>query len=103
MNRNLFKYSLRFVAVLMTAAMFVSCEKDEFTEADALELELQKLRAQDAIDVAKADAARKHELNLLDYQKQVDQLACHGCCRSCVLHSCSGRRLKCRFRHRRTH
>lgn len=75
MNRNLFKYSLRFMAVLMTAVMFVSCEKDTFTEANALDLELRKLRVQDSIASIKESNARKHEVALVQYQRQIDSLA----------------------------
>ncbi|WP_338793374.1 hypothetical protein [Bernardetia sp. MNP-M8] len=43
MNKNLFIYSFKYLAVLLALVTFSSCERDEFTEADAYALEQQRL------------------------------------------------------------
>jgi len=75
MSKNVFVYSFRFMAVLMAAVMFASCEKDTFTEANALNLELRKLRLQDSIATAKTKLDQKNAIQLLQYQRQIDSLA----------------------------
>lgn len=42
MNKNLFIYSFKYLAVLLALVTFSSCERDEFTEEQALELERQR-------------------------------------------------------------
>jgi hypothetical protein len=59
----------------MAAVMFASCEKDTFTEANALNLELRKLRLQDSIATAKTKLDQKNAIQLLQYQRQIDSLA----------------------------
>jgi hypothetical protein len=74
MNKTLFKHTTRFVAVAAAAAMFTSCAKDEFTEAQALELELKKLRTEDSIKVAREKQQRLEQVNLLRYKRSLDSL-----------------------------
>ena len=55
MNKNLFIYSFKYLAVLLALVTFSSCERDEFTEADAFALQQQQLqdqfdKEQDALD-----------------------------------------------------
>ncbi|WP_338760385.1 hypothetical protein WAF17_13500 [Bernardetia sp. ABR2-2B] len=46
MNKNLFIYSFKYLAVLLALVTFSSCERDEFTEDDAFALEQARLEAQ---------------------------------------------------------
>ncbi|WP_291720303.1 beta strand repeat-containing protein [Bernardetia sp.] len=46
MNKNLFIYSFKYLAVLLALVTFSSCERDEFTEADAFALQQQQLQEQ---------------------------------------------------------
>lgn len=58
----------------MSLAVFSSCEKDEFTEADALDLELMRLRAEDSIQAAQEARNIQNTIALEQYRRSVDSL-----------------------------
>ncbi|TAD95234.1 MAG: hypothetical protein EAZ97_15825, partial [Bacteroidetes bacterium] len=62
------------MAVLMASAIFTSCAKDEFTEKNALDLELRRMRVQDSIAMADSKLAQSQKIQLLQYQRQIDSL-----------------------------
>lgn len=74
MNSNLFRFSKRFMAVAAAAAVFASCEKDEFTEKNALDLELQRLRVQDELAAGVRKSQQTHEIRVMQYQRMIDSL-----------------------------
>jgi len=74
MNKNTFMYPVRMTAVLAAAALVTSCAKDKFTEANALDLELKRLRTEDSIRVARERQQRIWENNRLFYQRVLDSL-----------------------------
>lgn len=74
MNKNTFMYPVRMTAVLAAAALVTSCAKDKFTEANALDLELKRLRTEDSIRVARERQARIWDNNRLAYQRVLDSL-----------------------------
>ncbi|SFE82169.1 beta strand repeat-containing protein [Thermoflexibacter ruber] len=75
MNKNFMKSSVKALAVALSAAAILSsCSKDQFTERDALNLELQRLRAQRTIDSIKTAQDRLDRNALLRYQRALDSL-----------------------------
>ncbi|WP_448518874.1 hypothetical protein, partial [Rhodoflexus sp.] len=74
MNKNTFMYPVRMTAVLAAAALVTSCAKDKFTEANALDLELKRLRTEDSIRVARERQQRIWEINSIAYQRVLDSL-----------------------------
>lgn len=69
------KSSVKALAVaLSAAAVLSSCSKEQFTEKDALNLELQRLRAQRTIDSIKTAQERLDRNALLRYQRVLDSL-----------------------------
>jgi hypothetical protein len=74
MNKNTFMYPVRMTAVLAAAALVTSCAKDKFTEANALDLELKRLRTEDSIRVARERQQRIWDNNRLAYQRVLDSL-----------------------------
>lgn len=75
MNKNFMKSSVKALAVALSAAAILSsCSKDQFTEKDALNLELQRLRAQRTIDSIKTAQDRLDRNALLRYQRALDSL-----------------------------
>jgi len=75
MNKNFMKSSVKALAVALSAAAILSsCSKDQFTEKDALNLELQRLRAQRTIDSIKTAQERLDRNALLRYQRVLDSL-----------------------------
>lgn len=75
MNQNFMKSSFKAVAAALVASLaFTSCSKDQFTEKDALNLELQRLRAQRSIDSIKTAQDRTDRNSLLRYQRTLDSL-----------------------------
>ncbi len=74
MNRNLLKYSFRFMAVLFAAVMFAACEKDQFQEKDALSLELKKLWQERMADSLRRAQDANNSAKLLVLQRKIDSL-----------------------------
>lgn len=75
MNQNFMKSSFKAVAAALVASLaFTSCSKDQFTEKDALNLELSRLRAQRSIDSIKTLQDRTDRNALLRYQRTLDSL-----------------------------
>lgn len=75
MNQNFMKSSFKAVAAALVASLaFTSCSKDQFTEKDALNLELSRLRAQRSIDSIKTAQDRTDRNALLRYQRTLDSL-----------------------------
>lgn len=75
MNNNFMKSSVKAVAAALVASLaFTSCSKDQFTEKDALNLELSRLRAQRTIDSIKTLQDRTDRNALLRYQRALDSL-----------------------------
>jgi hypothetical protein len=75
MNKNTFMSPLRGLALASVAtAVLSSCAKDEFTERQALSLELQKLRAQREVDSLARVQQRIYDINTLRYQRALDSL-----------------------------
>jgi hypothetical protein len=74
MNKNFMKSSVKALAVAVAALAFTSCSKDTFTEKDALNLELSRLRAQRTIDSIKTAQDRTDRNALLRYQRALDSL-----------------------------
>lgn len=74
MNKNTFMYPVRMTAVLAAAALVTSCAKDKFTEANALDLELKRLRTEDSIRVARERQTRIWDNNRLAYNRVLDSL-----------------------------
>ncbi|MCS6969346.1 MAG: hypothetical protein NZM39_12265, partial [Bernardetiaceae bacterium] len=75
MNKKVvLSYPVRATAVLAAAALVASCAKDKFTEANALELELRRMRVEDSIRAARARQERIWEMNTLFYQRVLDSL-----------------------------
>ncbi|MDW8206170.1 MAG: hypothetical protein RMJ87_14170, partial [Cytophagales bacterium] len=74
MNKNTFMYPVRMTAVLAAAALVTSCAKDKFTEANALDLELKRLRTEDSIRVARERQQRIWDNNRRFYLRVLDSL-----------------------------
>ena len=74
MNKNLFIYSFKYLAVLLALVTFSSCERDEFTEQDAFDLQQAQLDAQTARDEAKAAASDKRIMNMALFNRSIDSL-----------------------------
>jgi hypothetical protein len=75
MNKNFMKSSVKALAVaLSAAAVLSSCSKEQFTEKDALSLELSRLRAQRTIDSLKTAQEALNRNGLLRYQRVLDSL-----------------------------
>lgn len=74
MNTNFIKSSVKALAVALAALAFTSCSKDQFTEKDALNLELQRLRAQRTIDSIQTLQERQDRNALARYQRVLDSL-----------------------------
>jgi hypothetical protein len=74
MNKNLFIYSFKYLAVLLALVTFSSCERTEFTEEDALTLENARLDAQLARDIeaGKAEDTRIKQMAL--FRRGIDSL-----------------------------
>jgi hypothetical protein len=58
----------------VAAGVLSSCAKDEFTERQALGLELQRLRAQREIDSLQRQQQRAFQVNTMRYQRALDSL-----------------------------
>jgi len=74
MNNLFSKYSKRFMGLAMASLVFSACEKEEFSEADALDLELQRLRLQDSIATAKNKLDNDQAIGMMRYQRALDSL-----------------------------
>jgi len=74
MNKKVFKYSVRFVAFLLGVVALASCSKDKFTEQDALNIELTRLRVQDSIRNAREISANNRQDVVRNFQRIDDSL-----------------------------
>ncbi len=74
MNKNLFIYSFKYLAVLLALVTFSSCERDEFTEQDAFDLNEAKINAQDARDQAAMAAQDKRVMDMAMFRRSMDSL-----------------------------
>jgi len=74
MNTNFLKYSSKFMGVVLAAAAFASCKKNEFTERDAFDLERDRLRAQRSIDSLRLLQEKADRDSLREWQRRVDEL-----------------------------
>lgn len=74
MNNKPLKFSIQLSAALVTLGMFASCEKAEFTEADALALENTRLRVMDSIEAVKDKRALDNLKDLANFQRTQDSL-----------------------------
>lgn len=62
------------MAVAAAAVVFASCEKDQFTEKNALDLDLMRLRVQDSIANVVRTAQYRQDIKVLQYQRMIDSL-----------------------------
>lgn len=74
MNKNLFIYSFKYLAVLIALVTFSSCERDEFTEQDAFDLNQAQLNAQDAREQAALAAQDKRVMDMAMFRRSMDSL-----------------------------
>ena len=74
MNKNLFIYSFKYLAVLLALVTFSSCERDEFTEQDAFDLQQAQLNAQDAREQAALAAQDQRVMNMAMFRRSMDSL-----------------------------
>jgi hypothetical protein len=74
MNKNLFIYSFKYLAVLLALVTFSSCERDEFTEQDAFDLNEAQINAQDARDQAALAAQDKRVMDMAMFRRSMDSL-----------------------------
>ncbi len=74
MNKNLFIYSFKYLAVLLALVTFSSCERDEFTEADAFALQQEQDRLQNDRDIAALDAQDRRIRSMMEYRRGMDSL-----------------------------
>ena len=74
MNKNLFIYSFKYLAVLLALVTFSSCERDEFTEQDAFDLQQAQLDAQDAREQAALAAQDQRIMNMAMFRRSMDSL-----------------------------
>jgi hypothetical protein len=75
MNKNLFIYSFKYLAVLLALVTFSSCERDEFTEQDAFDLQQAQLDAQAAREEAALAAGDKRIMDMAMFRRSMDSLA----------------------------
>ena len=73
MKRNSFS-SLKLVAILLSMLMFTACDKNEFTAQDALDLELQRLTAERAIEAEREAFEASQAQAAHNYRKVLDSL-----------------------------
>jgi hypothetical protein len=74
MNKNLFIYSFKYLAVLLALVTFSSCERDEFTEQDAFDLQQAQLDAQSAREEAALAAQDKRIMDMAMFRRSMDSL-----------------------------
>lgn len=74
MNKNLFIYSFKYLAVLLALVTFSSCERTEFTEQDAFDLEQARLDAQTAREEAALAAQDKRVMDMAMFRRSMDSL-----------------------------
>ncbi|WP_375559045.1 hypothetical protein ACE193_15040 [Bernardetia sp. OM2101] len=74
MNKNLFIYSFKYLAVLLALVTFSSCERDEFTEQDAFDLQQAQLNAQDAREQAALAAQDQRVMDMAQFRRSMDSL-----------------------------
>lgn len=74
MNKNLVKYPIRFGTLLLAGAALVACKKEEFTEANALTLEKDRLTFLNDQRNANMLLAEKERNRLITWQRSMDSL-----------------------------
>lgn len=74
MNKNLFIYSFKYLAVLLALVTFSGCTRDEFTEQDAFDLNEAQLNAQDAREQAALAAQDKRVMDMAMFRRSMDSL-----------------------------
>lgn len=74
MNKNLFIYSFKYLAVLLALVTFSSCERDEFTEQDAFDLQQAQLDAQAAREAAALAAQDQRVMDMARFRRSLDSL-----------------------------
>lgn len=74
MNNKPLKFSIQLSAALVTLGMFASCEKTEFTEADALALENSRARIMDSLEAVKAERDLENMKDYRDFLRVQDSL-----------------------------
>ncbi len=74
MNKNLVKYPIRFGTLLLAGAALVACKKEEFTEANALTLEKDRLTFLNDQRNANMILAEKERNRLMTWQRSMDSL-----------------------------
>ncbi|MCC5944732.1 MAG: hypothetical protein JJT94_07330 [Bernardetiaceae bacterium] len=74
MNKKSFIYSIKFVAVLLALFAFASCNREEFTEQDALDLERERLAMQRSQDSAALVQEVDEALRLEWQRRMIDSL-----------------------------
>lgn len=74
MNKNQIIYSFQYVAVLASMMAFSSCQKDEFTAEQALDLENQRKQAQRSRDSLQMEQEVENAKDLLSYAHMLDSL-----------------------------
>lgn len=74
MNNLFSKYSKKFMGLALASLVFTACEKDEFTEANALDLELQRLQEQERIADEADEREHKQMQDMAMYQRTLDSL-----------------------------
>ena len=74
MNKNLFIYSFKYLAVLLALVTFSSCERDEFTDQDALDLRNAQLDADDVRNDLALNNADERVTNMALFNRSIDSL-----------------------------
>ncbi len=74
MNKNLFIYSFKYLAVLLALVTFSSCERDEFTDQDALDLRNAQLDADNARSEAALNAVDVRIRDMALFNRSIDSL-----------------------------
>jgi len=74
MNKNLFIYSFKYLAVLLALVTFSSCERDEFTQQDAFDLQQAQLDAQAAREQSALAAQDERVMNMAMFRRSMDSL-----------------------------
>lgn len=74
MNKNLFIYSFKYLAVLLALVTFSSCERDEFTEQDAFDLQQAQLDAQAAREEAALASQDRRVMDMAMFRRSMDSL-----------------------------
>ncbi len=74
MNNLFSKYSKKFMGLAMASLVFTACEKEQFTEQDALDLELKRLQEQERIAEEMDKMNHKQSQDMAAYQRTLDSL-----------------------------